>query len=627
MTASLMCEPSRQRYFPVPLAKLRQSKIIEILRDHCASIDSVLDLGCGEGYLLSQIPDFPLLASRAIGIDCSHESLAICRSRAMINETDKYQLRERPCRVELYQGDINTINPSIGNVDAVVLCEVIEHLDPPVLAKLPQTLFEFYKPKLLIITTPNKEFNRNFPNMSANGLRIDDHRFEWTREEFRMWCSAQAQVYSYDVRYTGVGTTQQKDPNDTYIDESCGFCTQIAVFTSSDIHIPVQKYPLPEFPNYNGNRKRKRKLDDEKAKSCRSWNEGCANDDEDETRDGDNLKLISRFDFPWAEKESSDEENLQTVKEEFYWAIERNISMINSADNKQENDIDAEIIVCDGAVTNPCSGSLTSVSVVSGRNLVETQTMLPFTELWYQRAIQRAFRTPLRLKDFLMSHANVFSLSPFSIPSSSSNSESHVTAYKPFITDQLWDGYDVEVGYDIWRNEIAETTAPFFHGLPLSSTGSVTSLKNKERYSYGWMNHIYVTANNFAALQTEVKLREAENQKLRKSHRKFIYDDEFEYDVDEYYNPDEDYSDYNDDDDIDDNNNDDFDGWNESNIAYDEAGSHFNTSQPRSNDPDFESKFGWGVNQNDEMLGEPSCWGSTNGWGVDENSGNNREWD
>lgn len=41
-------------------------------------------------------------------------------------------------------------------------------------------------PKLVVLTTPNSEFNVVF-DMAEGKLRHWDHKFEWTREEFQSW--------------------------------------------------------------------------------------------------------------------------------------------------------------------------------------------------------------------------------------------------------------------------------------------------------------------------------------------------------------------------------------------------------------------------------------------------------
>ena len=61
----------------------------------------------------------------------------------------------------------------------------IEHLEPDVLAHLPNSVFGCLQPDVAVITTPNSEFNVVFPNFE--GFRHIDHKFEWTREEFKQW--------------------------------------------------------------------------------------------------------------------------------------------------------------------------------------------------------------------------------------------------------------------------------------------------------------------------------------------------------------------------------------------------------------------------------------------------------
>jgi 2-polyprenyl-3-methyl-5-hydroxy-6-metoxy-1,4-benzoquinol methylase len=43
--------------------------------------------------------------------------------------------------------------------DATIVMEVVEHLDPARLAAFEKVLFKHAKPKTIIITTPNREYN------------------------------------------------------------------------------------------------------------------------------------------------------------------------------------------------------------------------------------------------------------------------------------------------------------------------------------------------------------------------------------------------------------------------------------------------------------------------------------
>lgn len=79
-----------------------------------------------------------------------------------------------------------------------------------------------YSPRIVVVTTPNHEFNpyfisssteeadqNRFPDPTGNTRRVfrdDDHQFEWTQEEFRTWAEAAADAEGYQVTFTGVGS-------------------------------------------------------------------------------------------------------------------------------------------------------------------------------------------------------------------------------------------------------------------------------------------------------------------------------------------------------------------------------------------------------------------------------------
>ncbi len=64
----------------------------------------------------------------------------------------------------------------------------IEHLEAEVLEKVPATIFGKIRPKIAVITTPNSEFNVLFDFEKDNRkFRHDDHKFEWSRDEFQLW--------------------------------------------------------------------------------------------------------------------------------------------------------------------------------------------------------------------------------------------------------------------------------------------------------------------------------------------------------------------------------------------------------------------------------------------------------
>ncbi len=101
-----------------------------------------------------------------------------------------------------------------------MLCEVIEHLDLPRLPALEYAVFGSARPRTVCVTTPNVEYNVRWESLPAGKVRHGDHRFEWTREEFRGWARTVAERHGYAVEFLPVG------PDDPEV----GPPTQMAVF-------------------------------------------------------------------------------------------------------------------------------------------------------------------------------------------------------------------------------------------------------------------------------------------------------------------------------------------------------------------------------------------------------------
>ena len=82
-------------------------------------------------------------------------------------------------------------------------------------------MFEFAEPETVIVTTPNREYNENYDFLKTGSLRHNDHRFEWTREEFKQWTEHICEKFGYTVKISGIGDC----------DENYGTPTQMGVFT------------------------------------------------------------------------------------------------------------------------------------------------------------------------------------------------------------------------------------------------------------------------------------------------------------------------------------------------------------------------------------------------------------
>jgi len=183
---------------PLRLHDRRLDEVAAVLHESGAT--RVIDLGCGDGKLLKR-----LLADRQfeeiVGMDVDSRSLETARDRL---DLDRLAPRQRE-RIRLLHGSLLYRDRRLAGYDAAAVVEVVEHLDPPRLAAFERVVFEFARPGMVVLTTPNREYNVRWPSLPAGRFRHRDHRFEWTREEFRRWAEAVAARFGYAVRYLPVG--------------------------------------------------------------------------------------------------------------------------------------------------------------------------------------------------------------------------------------------------------------------------------------------------------------------------------------------------------------------------------------------------------------------------------------
>lgn len=199
---------------PLKLWEQRLGAVLSALR--AVGAKSVADMGCAEGKLLRELLRERTF-ERIVGMDVSWRSLEVARRRLNLDRMPEAQRK----RIELIHGSLMYRDKRLAGFDAAAVLEVIEHLDPPRLAAFERVLFEHARPKAVILTTPNVEYNAKFPGFPEGRFRHKDHRFEWTRAEFAAWARGICERFGYSVRIVPVGP---EDP-------AVGAPTQMGVFT------------------------------------------------------------------------------------------------------------------------------------------------------------------------------------------------------------------------------------------------------------------------------------------------------------------------------------------------------------------------------------------------------------
>ncbi len=199
-----------------PLRVLRAEAVLAALHDVHAH--RVVDMGCGHGALLARLAKDRTFTA-ITGVDVSARSLEAA-ARVLKLEAASDAERER---LTLLHGSVVYRDDRLSGYDAMVLMEVIEHVDPSRLEALEDAVFAGAHPASVIVTTPNAEYNARYPALAAGAFRHDDHRFEWTRDEFRAWADGVAGRHGYTVEYRDVGRADPEAP-------AVGPPTQLALF-------------------------------------------------------------------------------------------------------------------------------------------------------------------------------------------------------------------------------------------------------------------------------------------------------------------------------------------------------------------------------------------------------------
>jgi small RNA 2'-O-methyltransferase len=199
-----------ESYETTPLHDERCAAVAEALES--APGDSVLDLGCGTGQLMTALARGARFR-RIVGMDISTSALRLAEeamSLAVLGENTSWSL---------VQASFTEPDERFTGFAAAVLLETIEHVDPWRLGEVEQAVFGSYRPGKVVITTPNRDYNA-LHGLPECAMRHPDHRFEWGRAKFRSWARGVASRNAYAVRFCDIGP----------YDPERGSSTQMATF-------------------------------------------------------------------------------------------------------------------------------------------------------------------------------------------------------------------------------------------------------------------------------------------------------------------------------------------------------------------------------------------------------------
>lgn len=200
----------------IRLNDMRYEKIVDRVREMVHK-ESVVDLGSGEGKLSTRL-GFIKGVKEILAVEPSEE--ASLRAMERFAQAEGKAGFTKPSQL---WGSLFYYDERLKGKDIIILCEVIEHIDEERLPKVIETILDDYRPKNLLVTTPNRDYNVLY-DMDTK-FRHADHRFEWTRAEFEEWCRARNSHGDYELIFDGIGGEHEK----------FGSPTQMCIFKRKEV--------------------------------------------------------------------------------------------------------------------------------------------------------------------------------------------------------------------------------------------------------------------------------------------------------------------------------------------------------------------------------------------------------
>jgi len=161
---------------PLSLHQRRHQWIIDTVVKNSSEMKNVVDYGCAQGTLSKALRGH-------LPEECTIHAVDAIKSKYKLSNVNGVRKIQDNL---LYPSSLleKLLSSNASEIDLLVLTEVIEHFRKAERAELIRLIAQDLRPKYLIVTTPNRNYNRFIENLQGNGWRHKDHFIEYDRSEW-----------------------------------------------------------------------------------------------------------------------------------------------------------------------------------------------------------------------------------------------------------------------------------------------------------------------------------------------------------------------------------------------------------------------------------------------------------
>ncbi|KAL6184117.1 hypothetical protein ACLB2K_045521 [Fragaria x ananassa] len=135
-------------------------RLLQSIRESCAT--TLVDFGCGSGSLLDSLLNYPTSLEKISGVDLSQKSLTSAAKilNSKLNSTSDVVISSTCLKSAiLYDGSVTDSDSRLCGFDIGTCLEVIEHMEEDQAYLFGNVAPSYFRPKILIVSTPNHEYN------------------------------------------------------------------------------------------------------------------------------------------------------------------------------------------------------------------------------------------------------------------------------------------------------------------------------------------------------------------------------------------------------------------------------------------------------------------------------------